>query len=254
MKKILTLYLLLILALTLVACDTDTAPINEPTPTLATTPAPVPESTPEPTPAVTPEPTPEPTPTPTPEPMKPTRGIVEGNTYKSEYLGLRIDLPTEWVVGKDDNEIGYLEEFNETMWKVSQQVLVLPFFEFLSSTGGQAPINIVISFGRLDEDFTEAGWINDMTGRMERAKGSLLSYYFDPDQIPLRIGNNDWYTYKMEIAGGISLDPLLIPNSYTKEISYISFSNGLSITIKIGSSKVELNELPDILAFISEYP
>jgi len=243
MKKFTTLPLAVILAITMTlaftACETDEPPAPEPSP------EPAAEATPEPTPTRTPDPTPEPEPEAEEEPEpeiesnNPFRGIVEGNTYKSEYLGLRIDLPDVWVVEEGVNAIGYLEEINTSNWG--------PDYQFLEFVAKLSMIKVEITFFMLDSEETdspEIDYINNIsTGSTSMGSTDIQ---FDPNQTPIRIGNNDWYVYRFERDTRGSL--------FTNSFNYLNFSDGFFRNISSGVTSTELFEPRDILPFISPYP
>ena len=104
MKKLICIFLVIIMVFSLCACSQSAAPA-EPTPESKPTTQPLPEATPEVTPEPTPEPTPEITPEPTPAPQEgyieilrdPTQGIYAGPSYDESKVGT-ISIATGYTI------------------------------------------------------------------------------------------------------------------------------------------------------------
>jgi len=170
---------------------------------------------------------------------EPALGVIEGNTYTSEYLGLRIDFPDgrnaygeghvlspEFISREEQLErlgFGSIIETSD-LWYTENGFTDLLFL----GNNTQSPFDrISISFSQLmymDLDISEVDYINNLIS--ERSSESH-TYDFDSTQAPIRIGNSLWYNYRLEnkisdFSG----------RSYTYYSSvYISVYNGFVRTI-----------------------
>ena len=241
MKKLATMTLVLILTLTmiftLVACGgSDSAKEIAPKST--------PETIQEPTPVPTPEPTPEPEPEPTPEPepIVPNRGVVEGNTYMSEYLGLSIDLPSDWDIYEDNIAIGNLEEIPESFWVLDDEGDYNSILVFESY--GYDCLGIWIYISKLSpkqSGYSEIDFYNDFYAGLSEDEDNISE--FDSNQTPVRVGNNDWYVYKLSFTPQSSGDTVFT--------FYLNITDGFVRFLWIRGESFEQLEQENILSFIS---
>jgi hypothetical protein len=164
-----------------------------------------------------------------------TRGIVEGHTYRSEYLGLRIDLPSEWRIDdySSSSGIGFLEE-------VPSYVHLREFLALFRDTGNVLGLHIELGDYW---DTTEIEFINDF---ISRSSSDDATYVFDRNQAPVKIGNYNWYFYFRESNNEAVVNPV--------SINYVNIVDGLFRTIAISGTSLELIEESDILSFFSPYP
>jgi len=245
MKKLAALTLITTLVLSmafiLAACGGgDAPPTSAPSPATESTPEPAPESTPEPTPEQTPEPEPEETPVPEPEPITPASGVIEGNTYRSEFLGIQLDLSDEWIVGERRGDGGVLlEELGELPWRDSHHMAVFNYDEFNAHYPNMGRISIILDgSSAIDNDFSDIdGWLYIYNIRYG---GSVID--FDPNQTPVKIGNFYYSVYSVEDSSGFF------------HIEYISITNGFIIRLNAFAASLENAEEIDILSLITEYP
>jgi len=235
MKKVTTLALamfsVLALTLTLTACGgNDAAPITTPSPTPETTPV----STPEPA-QEEPESEEEDEEDSEPEIKQhtyPAMGTIEGNVYISEYLGFQLTLPDGW-------ENGDITAYHEAIANyVPEEIMdsiidgYLPK-EFFGGFGGFADFfannpevrsSLSINFKILWEEqveFTEIDYIEDQISRVNQLVQENYTPVFDPDQIPVRIGNMEWYIYKESYERQFDTGRMTFGS-----INYINLTNG----------------------------
>ena len=141
---------------------------------------------------------------------EPILGVIDGNTYTSEYLGLRIDFPDgrnaygeghvlnpEFRSREEQLERLGIDSILETsnLWYTVNSFADLLFI----GNNSQSPFNrISITFSQLmymDLDISEVDYINNLIS--ERSSESH-TYDFDSTQTPIRIGNSLWYSYRIE--------------------------------------------------------
>jgi len=234
MKKFatLTIAILLILAmtLTLTACGgNDAAPITTPLPTPETTPV----STPEPE-QEEPEPEEEDEEEPEPEIEQhtyPAMGTIEGNVYISEYLGFQLTLPDGWenwdITAYHEAIANYVPE--EIMDSIIDGYLPEDFFGYWYFTdffanNPEVRSSLNINFKMLWEDqigLSEIDYIEDQISGVNQLIHENYTPVFDPDQIPVRIGNMEWYIYKESSERQFDTGRMT-----SGSINYINLTNG----------------------------
>jgi len=236
MKKIALITFIITLTFTLVACggNTSSTPVTEPTP--VSTPAPTPEPTPAPTTEPPPEPTPEPTPTPEPEPeiVFPIRGILDGNVYRNEYLGLQIEFPSGFKYQDfwDNYDVDTdkwtqvpipfepLEKISEEFWEDNNSFRDLSVMIPLDARTSQS-MAVVFSkpwVGHINLNTFE--YVNDVATDSEWDGGKRTCII---NAIPKVIGSDEWYLYDVTVTfddGYISTTRHMvnISNGFIREI------------------------------------
>jgi len=169
--------------------------------------------------------------------MKPTRGVVEGNTYSSEYMGFQLVLPNDWSIGEDENDIGFLEEIPDSFWETSDS-------GFLELQAVYDRSTIVISIGKLESDQADFSEI-DLSNRFDSNNNENMNINFDPNQTPTRIGRYDWYTWDQTLTM-----PGLSGSFYF--LIFQTISNGFAKIITFTS--IAPLDKTEVLSFFSEYP
>jgi len=184
-KRFAVLLIILVCALFLTACGGgSTAPAAPPTATPALAPAPVT------TPAVEKADT-------SPGEGRPARGIWEGDTYTSAYLGLQFALPRGWSAATDAeiaNIVGIASDiFESDIWENVDVTMMIDMLAMNPQTGA----NINILFERLgfpNRGMTAPEYIAAQAELMGQMGMNVTHIFPDPTQI----GALEWFSYSYE--------------------------------------------------------
>ena len=177
---------------------------------------------------------------------KPVHGVVDGSTYTSEYLGLRIDFPGGWeedLIRKEQQleRLGFdsFDVFPDLFWYTTNSFQELRFV-----TSGNN--SLTINFLQLVYDevaFNEVDYINRIISGDSPIDG--LSFDFDPNQTPIEIGNSLWYELRQVIRGDLGI------NRYG--IYYYSIVDGFARYIFLSGNRAFIDQT-DISLLLSTYP
>lgn len=179
--------------------------------------------------------------------IKPIHGFVDGSTYTSEYLGLRIDSPSGWEVDllSKERQLDWLgfdlfDVFPDLFWYTTN---IFQELRFVTTSSNDS---LTINFNQLVYDevnFNEVDYINNLISRSSSIEG--LTFDFDPNQTPIEIGNSLWYELRQETKGDLGI------NRYG--IYYISIADGFARSIFLNGNRAFIDQT-DITSLFSTYP
>ena len=198
------------------------------------------------------------------EVVQPRRGIIGGNIYGNEYLGVRIEIPTEVNASFDSEEtlaekyndgveVDFLEEIPESFWERKEQFLDM----VVVSTSQEPNTNVAYSrsyvnviFTRIEEwpeEHDTLAYINSLTSRINEERS--MSFTYEANSTPIKIGDNEWYSYTQTIY---HTNQDLNFTSITHSINLINIAGGFRRNIVFSTDTLldSAIELPD--AFSSD--
>jgi len=128
--------------------------------------------------------------------IPPTRGLWEGNVYTSEYLGLQLTLPEDWIATPDEEIVASLGLDPDTFLPASvvpEEVFDLPHLTSLTELSVMDPFtgaSVMIIFERLEAPISENEYI-----ALAAEALALMGMEITLDFPLTTIGAYEWHSY-----------------------------------------------------------